>query len=177
MPMSDIQGYLDDGMTLDEIVSAAKYLIEKGEPITNTDPELDAITVPEWRTSTNGQIRVARPAASFGEDNTSFLWYPYLPIGDYSVLMADGGTGKTILCCGIAAAVSSGKPLPGDEFDCKGRRVLIISAEDRGELLKKRLKLSGANLEEIFILDCSDSIGMNFSEGYEEFAATILGLV
>ena len=174
MPTSDIQGYLQDGMSLDEIVAAAKDLIAEGKPIADPTPELDAIQVPEWRSPSNGQIRVARPAGTFGEDNTAFLWYPYLPIGDYSVLMADGGTGKTILCCGIAAAVSNGTPLPGEEFEGEGKRVLIISAEDRGELLKKRLKLSGANLEEIFILDCSDSIGMNFSENYDEFAATVL---
>lgn len=117
--------------------------------------------------------RAAKAAMQFGEDNTRFLWYPYLPIGDYSVIMADGGTGKTILCCGIAAAVSTGHHLPGEEFDGEGQNVLIISAEDRGEVLKKRLKLSGADLSRVFILDCTDSIGMNFSDQYAEFEATI----
>ena len=117
--------------------------------------------------------RTARAAADFGEDNTKFLWYPYLPVGDYSVLMADGGTGKTILCCGIAADVSTGSPLPGDEFTGKGQNVLLVSAEDSGELLKKRLKRSGANLEKVFILDRSDSAGMNFAENFDEFEATV----
>ena len=49
--------------------------------------------------------RTARAAEDFGEDNTTFLWFPYLPVGDYAVMMADGGTGKTILCCGIAAVI------------------------------------------------------------------------
>lgn len=117
--------------------------------------------------------RVAKAASSFGEDNTRFLWYPYLPIGDYSVMMADGGTGKTILCCGIAAAVSVGKALPGEEFDGEGKPVLIISAEDSGEILRKRLYRSGADLDKVMILDCSDSIGMNFSDAYDEFEATV----
>lgn len=117
--------------------------------------------------------RVAKPASSFGESNTQFLWYPYLPIGDYSAMMADGGTGKTILCCGIGAAVSTGKPLPGEVFQGEGKRVLIISAEDSGEILRKRLARSGADLDKVMILDCSDSIGMNFSDGYDEFEATI----
>lgn len=117
--------------------------------------------------------RVAKAASSFGEDNTRFLWYPYLPIGDYSVMMADGGTGKTILCCGIAAAVSTGKTLPGEEFDGEGKPVLIISAEDSGEILRKRLYRSGADLDKVMILDCSDSIGMNFSDAYDEFEATV----
>jgi len=88
-------------------------------------------------------------------------------------MMADGGTGKTILCCGIAAAVSTGKPLPGEAFEGEGKRVLIISAEDSGEVLKKRLRLSGGNLDNVMILDCSDSIGMSFSDAYDEFEATI----
>ncbi len=117
--------------------------------------------------------RAAKAATQFGEDNTSFLWFPYLPIGDYSVMMADGGTGKTNLCCGIAAAVSTGKPLPGEEFEGEGRNVLFISAEDRGEVLKKRLLLSGADLSRVYILDCTDSIGMNFSDRYAEFEATV----
>ena len=118
-------------------------------------------------------VRRAKPAAAFGEDNTKFLWYPYLPVGDYSVLMASGGTGKTVLCCGIAAAVSTGKPLPGEEFGQPPGNVLIISAEDRGEVLKKRLVNSGADLLRVFILDCSDSIGMDFTENYPEFRATV----
>ena len=117
--------------------------------------------------------REAKSAADFGEDNTSFLWYPYLPIGDYSVIMADGGTGKTILCCGIASAISTGQRLPGDEFINPPRNVLIISAEDGGEMLKGRLQKSGADLNLVYILDRADSIGMNFSDDYEEFEATV----
>lgn len=118
--------------------------------------------------------RVAKAAAEFGEDDTSFLWYPYLPIGDYTVMMADGGTGKTLLCCGIIGNVSSGRRLPGEAFDGKGRNSLIISGEDSGEILKKRLKSSGADLEKVFILDRIGSEGMSISEKYEEFEASVL---
>ena len=128
---------------------------------------------PQWTPAPDTKGRKAKAASSFGEDNTSFLWFPYLPIGDYTVMMADGGTGKTVLCCGIAAAVSRGKHLPGEEFDGEGQNVLMISAEDSGEILKKRLSLSGADLNRVFILDRSDSIGMSFSDGYEEFADTV----
>lgn len=128
---------------------------------------------PQWTPAPDTKGRKAKAASSFGEDNTSFLWFPYLPIGDYTVMMADGGTGKTVLCCGIAAAVSRGKHLPGEEFDGEGQNVLMISAEDSGEILKKRLTLSGADLNRVFILDRSDSVGMSFSDGYEEFSHTV----
>jgi len=154
----EISRLQQEGLSMEEIAQAAKRLIAEGKPL-NQD------------SSTGG--RTARPASSFGKNNTRFLWYPYLPIGDYSVMMAEGGTGKTILCCGIAAAVSTGNSLPGEVFTEDGKNVLIISAEDSGEILRERLELSEANLEKVYILDCSDSIGINFSDGYEEFEATV----
>ena len=113
----------------------------------------------------------AKRASEFGEDNTCFVWYPYIPIGDYSVLMAEGGTGTTMFCCGIAASLSRNEPLPGDDVNLSptDRNILLISAEDRGELLKKRLKESGAVLDRILILDCMDSEGLNFNEGIGDF--------
>lgn len=118
--------------------------------------------------------RPAKTAAQFGEDNTSFVWFPYIPRRDYTVLMADGGTGKTIFACGVAAEVSTGRPLPGDVFDVQPENVLFISAEDTGEVLKKRLALSGADLNRVYIIDCVDSVGLNFSDGYDEFEATVM---
>ena len=47
-------------------------------------------------------------------------------------MMADGGTGKTILCCGIAAAISIGKPLPGEVV--QGGRQRENSAEKAGTI-------------------------------------------
>ena len=116
---------------------------------------------------------IARRASEFGEDNTSFVWYPYIPCGDFTILMAPGGTGKTYFVCGIAAAVSKGIALPGDLKPAEAGNVLLISAEDRGELLKRRLRDSGADLDRIFILDCMSSEGLNFTDGYETFKETI----
>ena len=120
------------------------------------------------------QSYTAKLASEFGEDNTTFVWYPYIPVGDYTVLMAPGGTGKTYFVCGIAAAVSNGRALPGDDLkpDEPGN-VLIISAEDRGELLKRRLLASGADLDRVYILDCMASEGLNFTDGYGVFKETI----
>lgn len=135
--------------------------------------ELESDT-PEWTEADRHYMgRTAKQAADFGEDNTRFLWYPYLPIGDYTVMMADGGTGKTILCCGIIGNISTGKPLPDDECDGQGKTCLIISGEDSGEILKSRLKKSGANLNKVYILDRIGSEGMSLSESYEEFESTV----
>lgn len=147
MPLEEIEHYKQNGFTLKEIYES--FLNIK---------------------------RIAKTAAEFGEDNTSFVWTPYIPIGDYTVLMADGGTGKTIFCCGIAATISRGECLPSNitiKEKSTPANTLIISAEDRGELLKKRLVASGADLHKVYILDCMDSEGMNFTNDYDDFMETI----
>ena len=125
----------------------------------------------------NGNVlpprRIAKAAMDFGEDNTTFLWYPYVPIGDYTVLMGPGGTGKTFVTSWIAARTTTDKPFPNEEFGGEGQNVVLISGEDSGALLKRRLALSGADLSKVFILDRSDSVGMNFAEGFEEFENTV----
>lgn len=117
--------------------------------------------------------RQAIRASDFGDNNTKFLWYPFLPIGDYTALFASGGSGKTLAACKIAANVSTGEKWPDEEFNRKPENVLFISGEDSGEELKSRLQKSGADLNRIFIIDRIDSIGLNFSDGYEEVKATV----
>lgn len=113
----------------------------------------------------------ALPANGFESEKTRFVWHPYIPIGDYTVLMAEGGTGKTFLCCKIAADISKGRRLPGDESfnEPAPANVLIISAEDRGSLLKERLIGADADLSRVYILDCKGSEGLNFDTGLESF--------
>lgn len=140
-----------------------------------TEEIISGLTLDETLREEDGKAPTytARRASEFGEDRTRFVWYPYIPEGDYTVLMAPGGTGKTYFVCGVAAAVSKGLALPGDLKPASAGNVLIISAEDRGELLKKRLQASGADLDRVFIIDCMASVGMNFTAGYESFKATI----
>ena len=115
-----------------------------------------------------------RRASEFPDEQINFLWRPYIPKGEYTLLAAAGGYGKTALCCAIAAAVSSGAELLGDTAPRKPERVLIISAEDSGSTLKRRLSAGGAILDNVIIYDCIDSTGLSFSgEGYEAFAAII----
>ena len=147
-----IQKLLNDNFTVDEIYQSSKRILSGGGSIDNE------ITFN------------AKTASAFGDDKTEFVWYPYIPIGDYTVLMADGGTGKTILCCGIIANISKGELLPAETIEHLPCDTLIISAEDRGELLKKRLSASGADLDKVYILDCMDSEGLNFTDKYEEFS-------
>lgn len=141
--------------------------------------EYNPATAPDDQSGEPPKVFKARCAVEVEEDNTRFVWYPYLPAGDYTVLMAPGGTGKTFFCCGIAAAISSGQGLPrycveldGSEYmgsaHTDPKNVLLISAEDRAPMLKKRLEASGADLSRCFILDCMDTNGLLLPAGADD---------
>ena len=117
----------------------------------------------------------AKAAADFGDRHTDYIWYPRLVRQEVNLLMCAGGTGKTYCICLIAADISAGRTLPGDlKPQNSGENVLIISGEDTGELLKERLSACKADLEKVYILDCHDSTGMNFSTKWAEFQETVM---
>ncbi|MBR5426781.1 MAG: AAA family ATPase [Clostridia bacterium] len=115
-----------------------------------------------------------RSADDYDASAASFLWYPYIPSEEYTVLMAAGGTGKTYLTCGIAAFLSRGTvPLGNPEEEQGPQNVLFISGEDKGGELRVRLEASGADLEKIYVIDCVESEGLSLSEGIDEFGYLI----
>ena len=116
----------------------------------------------------------ALPASSFTEPERRFLWKPYLPEGEFTVLMAPGGTGKTFFVCALAAAISRGRPLPGETKGRHPDRVLLISAEDEGGTLRTRLEACGAELENVMLIDCQASQGLCLYEDFEDFRRTVL---
>ena len=116
----------------------------------------------------------ALPASSFTEPERRFLWKPYLPEGEFTVLMAPGGTGKTFFVCAVAAAISRGRPLPGDVQARDPARVLLISAEDEGGTLRARLEACGADLEQVMLMDCRASQGLSLYERFEDFRESMM---
>lgn len=104
------------------------------------------------------------PMDKVEEKAVDWLVLDYIPKGQITILAGDGGSAKTSSWCNIAASISSGKPcfliedlIPlGFEEDTP-KRVLFFSAEDSFEhVLKARLRLNGAKLENIFSIDIAD---------------------
>ncbi|MBX3564838.1 MAG: AAA family ATPase [Sphingomonas sp.] len=78
-----------------------------------------------------------------------FVWEPYLVQGAVNLLEGDPNVGKTYLLCEIAAALSSGRSLPGQDRG-EPRNVLFMSAEDDPETtLVRRLMRMNADLRRI----------------------------
>ena len=79
-----------------------------------------------------------------------FLWEPYIPLGKVTLIEGDPGLGKSWLTMEIAAAISTGDPLPDQTAPRQGR-VLLMSAEDDPKItLRPRLDASGGDPKEVF---------------------------
>ena len=95
------------------------------------------------------------------EEVVDWLIPNYIPRGQITLLVGDGGTGKTTLWCEIMASITTGRPsifyqalgIPFKD-DGVGQRALFFSSEDSvGKVLCGRLKRAGADLKNISFID------------------------
>ena len=78
-----------------------------------------------------------------------WLWGTYIPFGKLTIIQGDPGEGKTTLALRLAAACSTGTPLPGME-PMEPFNVIYQSAEDgMGDTIKPRLMEAGADLDRV----------------------------
>jgi predicted ATP-dependent serine protease len=86
----------------------------------------------------------------------TWLLNPYLPIGTVSILLGDGGLGKSFVTCAIAAAISNGQLLPGMETPFPASDVIIQNAENSwASVIKPRLEMLGADCTKIHSINDS----------------------
>ncbi|WP_165491819.1 AAA family ATPase [Egibacter rhizosphaerae] len=77
-----------------------------------------------------------------------------LLLGKLSALAGIGGVGKSYLSAALAASVSRGDPLPGDEHSGGPAGVLLASFEDEAaDTLRPRLEDLGADLTRVSVID------------------------
>jgi len=101
------------------------------------------------------QRPILQPLAEVPRQDVEYLWEPYLPLGKLCFLDGERGYGKTWIALQVAAAVTTGAPLPGqEEGDAREpRSVIYMTQEDGlGDTLRPRLELLGADLNRIVIL-------------------------
>ncbi len=101
----------------------------------------------------------------FEESEMEWLVDGWIPEGQITLLAADGGVGKTTLWCDIAAAISNGGSCILDEgyIRREPKKVLVLTSEDSiSKKLKKKLRLAGANMENIITVDNSE---YNYMDG------------
>ena len=76
-----------------------------------------------------------------------------IPKSELTILAALGGTGKGMLCCDLAARISRGLVLPGDdEAEPAGNVILISTEDDPNVVTVNRLHAAGADMARVFDL-------------------------
>ena len=89
-------------------------------------------------------------------EQVEWLWKPYIPFGKISIVQGDPGNGKTTMALAIAAAVTTGTPLPSDYTTVPGN-VIFQSAEDGlADTIKPRLERLGADCDRVHVIDESE---------------------
>ncbi len=88
-------------------------------------------------------------------EKREFLWNPYIPIGEITVMFAAGGTGKSFATVGISADITAGRTLPRYNED-RGRttpeKVLFISAEDTAGIIRSRMQKIYGNTDNCVLI-------------------------
>lgn len=98
------------------------------------------------------------------EKEVQWLVPPYIPKNCITIMGGDGGSGKTSVSCGIAAAISTGKKvffdsIPENFLTCNPQKVLFLSSEDSIEYtLKTKFRKSGADLRNIISVSLQDRL-------------------
>lgn len=85
----------------------------------------------------------------------SFLWYPYFPIGQITLLGAPSGAGKSTTCTAVLAKLSKGEiPLSDESIDPV--KILHITDEDEKGMIMERFISCGGNVNNIMVIDQDD---------------------
>jgi hypothetical protein len=93
-------------------------------------------------------------AADIVSQPISWLYEPYIPIGTVSLVIGDGGDGKSFYTCALAAAISKGQLLPGMDVPYPASDVIIQNAENPWPtVIKPRLDMLGADCTKIHYIN------------------------
>jgi hypothetical protein len=83
-----------------------------------------------------------------------WIWRGRVPRGMLTVFAGDPKLGKSLTTIGMAAAVSRGVALPGDESpDSPGSVIILCAEDDVARTIVPRLKAAGADLNRVHILE------------------------
>lgn len=112
-------------------------------------------------TRTETRIR-ALSMSEVEEEPVEWLIPNYIPSGQISLLVGDGGQGKTSIWCNLVAGITTGKKTVLEEAipfegNGKGRKCMFFSSEDSvPKVLKKRLRTAGADESKVLFVDLTD---------------------
>ncbi len=98
-------------------------------------------------------VSVSMSLADVEEEQIDWLWYGRLARRKISLLDGDPGVGKGLTITEIIAALTTGRPLPGDTARRVPQDILLLSPEDgMADTIKPRLRVAGADMSRVHVL-------------------------
>jgi hypothetical protein len=90
----------------------------------------------------------------------AYLWRPWIPLGEVTLIGGDPEAGKTSLFMDVAAHASRGRSMPGPQGCGPNEAVnsLIFENEESRASLNRKAGSAGADAERIFIVDPSTAL-------------------
>lgn len=106
------------------------------------------------------------------EEEIEWLYFPYVPKSKLTLCAAYPGVGKTYLLCYMAACVTTGRHffniVPFEEN--RPENVIYLTAEDGiGDTIKKRMRVCGADMNRVFVVNENKTKLLFDSPEIEEF--------
>lgn len=143
--------------------SLNKRFVNKRKPTDNDED--DAEGEPEFRL-------IFKRMSEVEEEEIDWLWYPYLALGELTILEGDPGIGKSFVMQRIAQMVCDGmdlpNPYPAEEREAiKGQVVYFDMENSSGTVTKPRLTNSGLKNYDSFI-QCEEPFSIDNEEAWDE---------
>ncbi|MHB8220535.1 MAG: AAA family ATPase [Acidimicrobiales bacterium] len=102
--------------------------------------------------ATTGPHLLVTPAGTIQPSRPTWLWHGWLVRGAVHLLIGRQGAGKSTYVAWLIAALTTGRPLPGDTVHYEPVRCALLSLEEPADRLVARLTAAGADLDHVVIL-------------------------
>jgi len=163
-----------DKAMLRGLIQFSSKLIRKCHDAPGEIPALMAASGEEFShlTSQNGSGPRNYKATRFSdveEETVDWLWYGMIPKGKITFLEGKPGVGKSFFSAQIAAIVSKGLKLPGEDgrpsINVAAAPVLIMCAEDTlPDIILPRMKRADADLKNVHLLENTTRKPLSFAD-------------
>jgi archaellum biogenesis ATPase FlaH/DNA-binding transcriptional ArsR family regulator len=98
------------------------------------------------------------PLSEVATQQLTWLWEKRIPQGKITLLEGDPGMSKSLLAIDIAAHISTGRPLPGDNAGKKGSVILIAPEDGAADTIKPRMEAAAGDLSQVLLLNTVESL-------------------
>jgi hypothetical protein len=145
------------GMTFEEAVSAIRA--DQGEAGEWARRKEDRDYQLAWDAAEVNADDTERPLTTralerFKDRNIEWLWWPFVPLREVTVIYGEGGVGKSTLIIDMAQRIVRGLAWPRfgreeEEYAPKGSVLMMTKEDDPSSIIRQRLHAAGAN-DEVF---------------------------